>query len=114
MLQSRLMRIKQNLVRFQSEQLRKLMSLSLCEFLSISGFWNAPSIIIEGRGELVSYFCFKLLLNHSAMVADPSDPESAFAFASFLDRTGDKTGAEVFYARAIELDPNFIDAYKGK
>lgn len=48
-----------------------------------------------------------------ALLSDPNDAETAFMFASFLDRTGDKKGAEVLYLRAIELDPGFIDALKG-
>lgn len=47
-----------------------------------------------------------------AIVADPTDPESLCAFATFLDRIGRKEQAESFFTRAIRSEQTHVDSLK--
>lgn len=49
----------------------------------------------------------------SAIMADPDDPDSLYAFGSFLDRLGRKDMAETYYSAAIKSFPGHVDALKG-
>ncbi len=48
-----------------------------------------------------------------AILADPTDAESLYMFAFFLDRTGNKDSTEDFYKRALKADANHVEALKG-
>ena len=48
-----------------------------------------------------------------AILADPSDAESLFCYAAFLDRIGKKDRAESYYREALRADPSHVEANKG-